>query len=122
MTAKDGFVCKEQFLSNCPYGPKGCTVSAQFVGQQVAELSYKYKTKSMKRDDMQKALEKAYGTGQEDSVQIDTKGREGEWITRWTAGRASITIRRINGVNKLGERYDDTWLIFTDKAFTLFTP
>lgn len=122
LSTKDGFVCKEQFLPECPFATKGCTVSAQFVNQQLASISFKYKQRTMKRDELPKALARTLEGAGEETSQMDATGKNGVWVTTWQNGRVQTTLRRVKGVNALGERYDDVWLIFSDKAFSLFNP
>lgn len=121
ITAKDGFVCSEQFVVKCPYAVNGCTVSGQFVGDQPASLSFKGKYRQIKYDELKKALDKAYGVAETTTVQPDAANKQlASWTTVWKDGRVEITLRRVKGVNALGERYDDVWMVFADKAFALF--
>lgn len=120
ITAKDGFVCAEQFAAKCPFSAVGCTVSGQFVGDQAASLSFKYKYRNVKYDDMRKALDKAYGTVEPVVIQPEATGKVSSSVSVWKDGRVQITLRRVKGVNALGERYDDVWIVFEDRAFALF--
>lgn len=120
ITAKNGFACREQFVPNCPFASGGCTVSGEFVSDQVAALSFKYKFRLMKNEDLKKILDKAYGKAETQLIQPDTASKVSSWVTEWQDGRVTITLRRIKGVNPLGERYDDVWVSFVDKAFALF--
>lgn len=120
ITAKNGFACREQFVPNCPFTSGGCTVSGEFVSDQLAALSFKYKFKLMKTEELKNILDKTYGKAETQIIQPDTASKVSSWVTEWQDSRVTITLRRIKGVNALGERYDDVWVTFVDKAFALF--
>lgn len=120
MLSKDGFICGEQLVPQCPYGSAGCTVGAQFVGDQLASVSFKYKTSNASIEELKKAFNKVYGAAETTVTQPDPAGKLGSWVTLWRDGRVEMTLRRVRGVNAQGQRYDDTWMIFVDKAFPLF--
>lgn len=120
ITSKNGFACREQFVPNCPNSTGGCTVSAEFVSDQLAALSYKYKFRLMKYEELKKQLDKTYGKSETQLMQPDKASKDSSWVTEWSDGRVTITLRRIKGTNALGERYDDVWVLFADKAFVLF--
>lgn len=120
ITAKNGFACREQFVANCSFSSGGCTVSGEFVSDQLAALSFKYKSQLLKSEELKKLLDKAYGKAETQLIEPDTSNKVSSWVSEWQDGRVSITLRRIKGINALGERYDDVWVSFTDKAFALF--
>lgn len=122
ITAKNGFACREQFVPSCPYGSSGCTASAEFVNDQLAALSFKYKFRQIKYEALRKDLDKAYGKVETQLIQTNASTNVSSWVSEWHDGRVTITLRRVKGVNVLGERYDDVWIVFVDKAFTLFNP
>ena len=48
LSSRDGFVCRDQHLTVCPYTTMACTISSEFVGQQLAKIAFKYKFQSVK--------------------------------------------------------------------------
>lgn len=120
ITTKNGFACREQFVTHCPFSSAGCTVSGEFVSDQLAALSFKYKSRLVKSEELKKVLDKAYGKAETQLSQPDPSSKVSSWVSEWQDGRVAITLRRIKGINGLGERYDDVWISFADKAFALF--
>ena len=120
ISTKDGFVCKEQFAPKCPYTTNGCAVNAEFVNEELASISFKYKFKGVKNDELKRSLDQAYGKAEVQVIKPDASGTLTSWNSSWSTGRVLISMKRIKGRNAQGEGYDDLWVTFADTGFALF--
>lgn len=116
----DGFVCRDQFIAQCAYSSAGCTVSSEFVGVQLAKISFKYKYRQLKYDELKMLLDKRYGKSEVQVIKPDTPNGSTAWVSGWSAGNVDISARRVKGKSAQGTAYDDFWLVLSEKGFVLF--
>ena len=112
--SKDGFLCNEQYVPKCPFSTTGCAVSARFVNDQLAMISYKYKFKGIKNEDLKKKLDQAYGKSDIQTMNTDGAAGLSGWVGEWKAGRIQVTIKRVKVTGSNRESYDDLWISFAD--------
>gem|GEM_PF-3354940 len=114
LRSKDMSLCNEQYVPKCPFGNNGCAVSARFVNDQLAEISYKYKYKEVKSDDFRKKLNQAYGKCDTQVIKTDPSASLSGWVCEWSTGRVMVTMKRVKGTGAPRVSYDDLWISFAD--------
>ena len=114
LRSKDLFICNEQYVPKCPLGNSGCAVSARFVNDQLAGVSYKYKFKEVKNEDLRKKLDQAYGKCTVEAMNAHSSAGLSGWVCDWSAGRIQVTMKRVKETGSPKASYDDLWISFAD--------
>lgn len=115
LSSRDGFVCREQYLAQCAYASGSCSVSSEFVGDQLAQIAFKYKYRQIRYDELKKVLDKTYGKATEQIIRPDAPNNSTAWVSTWTNGNVRIVLRRVKG-----SAYDDVWISLSDGGYVLF--